>query len=71
MHPGDGPEDMDELFARGVRTIPTGVVAGQAAGLSGLLAVLTVTVSVLVSGAVVAGGTLLGIGLMLVIVAVC
>lgn len=61
---------MDELFARGVQSVPTGVVAGQAAGLGGLLAVLTVTVSVLVSGAVVAGGTLLGIGVVFVVAAI-
>jgi hypothetical protein len=60
---------MDELFARGVQPVPEVVVAGQAAGLSGLLAVLTVTLSVLVSGAIVAGGAVLLVGAMLVIIA--
>ncbi|PYY40163.1 MULTISPECIES: hypothetical protein [unclassified Curtobacterium] len=67
MHTDDGPRDMEELFARGSRSVRTSTAVGQVAGLSGLLAILTGTVSVLAAGVIVAGGVALLVGGMLVV----
>jgi hypothetical protein len=64
----DGPRDMDELFVRGTQSVRDSTAIGQVAGLSGLLALLTGTVSVLAAGTIVAGGVVLLIGGMLVVI---
>ncbi|PYY31532.1 hypothetical protein [Curtobacterium sp. MCBD17_030] len=67
MHTDDGRRDMDELFVRGSQSVRNSTAVGQVAGLGGLLAILTGTVSVVAAGAIVAGGVVLLIGGMLVV----
>jgi len=67
VHPDDGPKNMDELLVRGSQSVRHSTAVGQVAGLGGLLAVLTGTISVLAAGAIVAGGVVLFVGGMLVV----
>ncbi|PZE60368.1 hypothetical protein DEJ33_04905 [Curtobacterium sp. MCPF17_047] len=67
MHTDDGPSDMDELFVRGTQSVRNSTAVGQVVGLGGLLALLTGTVSVLAAGGILAGGFVLLIGGMLVV----